>query len=338
MKYYFSGGKIEHHFVKGEDAKEKMKYYFSGINHWKKELGIWDAVLRACPWRLQSCYPGYMRSTHLWAQGATSAAPGEIEMMFDSGAFTAWGKGEVIKLDDLMRAYDDIIEKYEHGLKAVWLINLDIIPGARGVTAPQCEIDAAMLQSDANFEVLQKRYGHRVLPVYHQNEPVAQLHRISQSADYICVSPRNDLPEGDRIRWSLEAHDLLPKGKKTHGLATTGRNMLTRVPWYSADSASWIFCGANGGIMVLIGNKFKIVTVSAANPKAEEIDGHYDTMPRAMQQVIEERVANHGMTMEQLRDPKGYGWRMIFNAREIVQFCSELEHVAPATQEPLFEL
>ncbi len=315
-----------------------MKYYFSGINHWKKEEDIWEQVLRACPWRLQSCYPGYMRSTHLWAAGVSDLIPGQIEMMFDSGAFTAWGKGEVIKLDDLMRAYDDIIEKYEHKLKAVWLINLDIIPGSRGVTAPQEEIDAAMLQSDANFEILQKCYGGRILPVYHQNEPVAQLHRISQSADYICVSPRNDLPEGDRIRWSLEAHDLLPKGKKTHGLATTGRNMLTRVPWYSADSASWVFCGANGGIMVLVGDKFKIISISSMNPKNEEIDGHYDTLPRALQEVVESRVASHGMNIAQLRDPKGYGWRMIFNAREIVTFCSTLEQNTPMKQEALFEL
>ena len=310
---------------------------FSGINHWKKETGIWEQVIRACPWRLQSCYPGYMRSTHLWAAAACDQVPGQIEMMMDSGAFTAWGKKEVIKLDDLMRAYDDLIEKYESRLKAIWLINLDVIPGSRGVTAEKAEIEEAMIQSDANFEILQKRYGHRVLPVYHQNEPVAQLHRIAASADYICVSPRNDLPEGDRIRWSLEVHDLIP-GKKTHGLATTGRNMLTRVPWHSADSASWIFCGANGGIMVLVGNKFKIVSISSMNPKSMEADGHYDTLPRAMQEVIEARVALHGMTIEQLRDPKGYGWRMIFNAREIVTFCSELELDPPKQQESLFEL
>lgn len=322
-----------------------MKYYFSGINHWRKEGGQWEQAIRACPWRLQSCYPKYMSSTHKWTESACVIAPGEIEMMFDSGAFTAWSKKESVKLNDLIPLYDEVIEKYEPRLKAVWFINLDVIPGSRGVTAQSDEIEQAMLKSDENFQVLQKRYGARVLPVFHQNEPKERLLDVAAQAEYICVSPRNDLPEKGRIEWSLEAHELLHKhsvpwagGNKTHGLATTGRNMLTRVPWFSADSASWVFCGANGGIMVLVGNQFKIITISSLNPKIEESDGHFDTLPKIMQDVIISRIERRGMTPDQLRDPKGYGWRMIFNAGEIVEFCAGLNHVKINQQESLFEL
>lgn len=310
-----------------------MKYYFSGINHWKSD-DIKRQVVAACPWRLQSCYPKYMASTRQWCEWAAEFEPGKIELMFDSGAFTAWNKGEVVKVDELCKYYDELISKYESKLKAVWLISLDVIPGSRGVTAGVDEIEEAVRVSDINFEILQKRYGARVLPVYHQNEPAERLQVVAQQASYICISPRNDLPERGRIAWSVEAHKLLPPSIKTHGLATTGRNMLTRVPWYSADSASWVFCGANGGIMVLADNKFKIISISSMNSKSQQADGHYDTLPVDMQRVIEARVAHHGITIEQLRDPKGYGWRMIFNAREIVEFCKTID---PATMAPVSE-
>lgn len=176
-------------------------------------------------------------------------------IMLDSGAFTAWNKGEETTVDDVKRKYSKFIELAGDMFDEIWGINLDVIPGEKGRDPTSDELKRAVEVSDINFEILVKEFGDIILPVYHQGESIARLRECVEQVDgnsnYICISPRNDLAEGYRVKWSRDAHSELSQNYPhimTHGLATTGNKMVRTVPWYSGDSAAWVQHGGFGMI------------------------------------------------------------------------------------------
>ena len=163
--------------------------------------------------------------------------------MLDSGAFTAWTKVEQITVDEVSKSYEECL-KYAHFFDKVWLVNLDVIPGAPRKQVDCAELDRAIEQSILNLEVLTTRFGNRVLGVFHQDEPLKYLDKLislsSSSSCYLALSPRNDLPESVRVEWAKSITRRVPSNIKTHGLATMGVSMSRDVKWSSGDSAAWI--------------------------------------------------------------------------------------------------
>ena len=284
---------------------DAVHYYFSGIGNFTVEQK--EKLTLLCTHRLQSCHKEYMRATEDWLFYA-SQHKNQSTILLDSGAFTAWSKGAEIKLEQLIDSYERLLTKYEHGLKKVWLINLDKIPGQRGRTAGPEEIEEAIRISDENFNVLVKHFGHRVLPVFHQNESKERLHEVCAMANYVCISPRNDVGEKYRISWAAEVHTLLKKegeeenGRlriKTHGLATTGMRMLGNVDWFSADSAWWLQTALNGSIMYLThDNSIRTIAISDRAGSRKDLEQHFSTLNKKMQEYIVARLAVHGLTPE----------------------------------------
>ncbi len=246
-----------------------------------------------------SCHGNYVRYLDVWMKAALEEGNTRQEIMLDSGAFTAWSKGEEVKLKHLIRIYRSFIRKYEKNIEAVWLINLDRIPGAKGREPTPQEILDAMDESDRNLEVLQREFGNIVLPVFHQGEPVERLHDVAAQSDYICISPRNDMPERLRVMWSRQVHGLITN--RTHGLATTGVQMATTVPWHSTDSAAWNIRAALGMAFVNFGTRAVSVFISADSPARYERGKHYDSMSKAKQDFLRARIEARGFTVEQLR-------------------------------------
>ena len=176
-------------------------------------------------------------------------------ILLDSGAFTAWNKGEKTTVDEVKRRYSRFIELAGDLFDEIWGINLDVIPGERGRDPTPQELDEAVRVSDINYEILTREFGNIILPVFHQGESEERLAECVEQVDgkhnYICVSPRNDLAEGMRVTWSRDAHGMLHDKwphVMTHGLATTGNRMVRNVPWYSGDSAAWVRHGGYGMI------------------------------------------------------------------------------------------
>ena len=174
-------------------------------------------------------------------------------VMLDSGAFSAWSLGQEISLDDVKRAYAQFIETADDLFEEIWLINLDVIPGEKKRTPTRDEIEAAMRQSDANFADLRAAFGNCVLPVYHQTESLERLDdviaQVADTTNYIGISPRNDVPENERVKWASDVHAILQQqgcDVKTHGLATTGNKMMRSCHWHSGDSAAYVWHGAWG--------------------------------------------------------------------------------------------
>ena len=181
--------------------------------------------------------------------------PHPRSIMLDSGAFTAWNKGEETTVDDVKRKYSMFIEMAGDMFEEIVGINLDVIPGEKGRDPTVDELKRAVEVSDINFEILVKEFGDVILPVYHQGESISRLGecvaQVDGKSNYICISPRNDLAEPQRVAWSRDAHGELTRNYPhimTHGLATTGNRMVRTVPWYSGDSAAWVQHGGYGMI------------------------------------------------------------------------------------------
>ena len=309
-----------------------MKLFFSGSGYIEVELD--QRIPRGVKYRLLSCHEEYLTIAHQLSDALCEHSDDPLELMFDSGAFTAWSKGKEVVLDTLIETYDDMLERYWHRCQNIWLISLDKIPGSPGRTADPEELDEACRISDENFEVLQKRYGDIILPVYHQNESSKRLFEIADMAPYICVSPRNDLPEHMRVRWSSEVHSLIP-GKNTHGLAATGYQMMTTVPWGSVDSASWIFTSSTGSIYV--NKKLRMLQVSSKSSSVKDKDAHINTVSKAVRDSVNELVESRGFTLKELEDE--YKSRMVWNRMVLIDLYYTIPlDVKPPVAAGLFDL
>lgn len=286
--------------------------------------------------RLCSCHDAYVRDAKRWAQIASRKDTGITKMLLDSGAFTAWSKGKRVDINHLIATYAEVMALADHDKVKIWLINLDVIPGSIGVTAGADEVAEAIKQSDINFNILVKEFGDCVVPVYHQNETEARLLEVASMADYICASPRNDLPEWTRVQWSEEVHQKLPNGKRTHGLATTGAQMMSRVPWWSVDSAAWLYSGAMGKVDALNGGKWVSINISKESPDRYNVGKHYDNARQEIKEVIERRAAFHNIDVAKLRGD--HMARKLFNGLEILEWLKIFKFEEKSYQPSLFDL
>lgn len=307
-----------------------MNLFFSGVGKGVIET---DERLGSPRFRLFSCHGAYFK----YAQKTgplVSTIDSSFEIMLDSGAFTAWTKGEEVTLDHLIRDYRTLIEDFGYGTEKIWLINLDKIPGEPGRTAGPEEVAEAIKISDDNFYRLEKEFGDIVVPVYHQGEDEARLAEVCRMASYICISPRNDLGENHRRTWSQEVHSKLPSGIRTHGLATTGFPMMTTVPWHSVDSATWIMIAAYGH--VYYNAKLQSISISDDQPNKHDIGKHYINIIDEQKEVLHGLMDEWGFTYDALRSD--FVERATWNRLMMSRLYRGIGEVTRPPQPGLFEL
>lgn len=275
-----------------------------------------------CRARLLSCHGAYLATAKRWlADAHVHPQAKERYIMLDSGAFTSWSRGEHITLAEVMRNYRKIVDNFAPHYKRIYLINLDVIPGSKGVTPTRTQVAQALIESDKNFEIMTKEFGNVVLPVYHQGESFQRLHEVSlQNPDYICVSPRNDLSERDRYPWvqrsltdtapEFEQIDIrAPNIPPAHGLAATGVNMMLETGYFSVDSATWVQIAGFGGIMIKTSDGMSILHISSESPSRRYYGHHYDNVTRDVKRIIENQAESIGVTVDELRTkPGGREW------------------------------
>jgi hypothetical protein len=283
-----------------------MFIYMSGTPRNDKFQNIENKL---CTHRLFSLHGAYERAVQNWLNFTKKEAEnGNMDfpkfIMLDSGAFTAWNAGEETRLEDVFRSYDKFEKNAGILFDQIWMINLDKIPGERGRDPTADEVKEAIEISDINYAKLVDRFGERILPVFHQGEPDERMFELAEIAKYLCISPRNDVHEGLRKIWSQERHFLLHErypGHMTHGLATTGNNMIADVPWFSVDSAAWIIHAAYGKLDVFEGKRYANYFVTYEGGKQKREPTHIDNMlPYRREQVIA-AIENYGFTLEQVQ-------------------------------------
>ena len=271
--------------------------YFSGGS----VKGVWQRVnerlIEQSAARLLSfAYPEHLRPycDLVRAMGTRS------RVMVDSGAYTTWRQGKRTDLDDLSSTFAALLDHYGDCCDFV-LINLDVIPGSVGIDADPDELDDAMLESQRNFEALNRRFPKLVLPVFHQDEPLSYFRALVQESPYICLSPRNDMGERRRVKWAQKFGDRAPMCR-FHGLAATGFHMTRQVEWHSVDSAAWVRTAAVGNIFWPSTKRLLKLAVSPRSPALKNFDLHIDHLKAAVKRKVIDAIEAKGYTLDALKN------------------------------------
>jgi hypothetical protein len=250
----------------------------------------------------------------------------KIEMFLDSGAFTAYAKGEEIKVED----YIEFIKKHERNL-AVYA-NLDVIGDAEGTWHNQEAMEEA---------------GLSPIPVYHLGDEIKYLRRCLEY-DYFCLggmAAQNKLGANrqdflDRC-WNIicDTPDRKPINK-VHGFGMTSLKLMLRYPWYSVDSTTWVTLARTGKVLIpryshgryIYDENAYMIEVSSRSPRRKIRQRHIDSYPKEKQRRILEYIESKGYVLGksefkyvdmpyELADNEKFVWR---KASEEGQQCVEV--------------
>lgn len=164
-----------------------------------------------------------------------------IETILDSGAFSAWRRGEVIVLSE----YIEFIKANKQWIS--WYVNLDCIPGKPAKEPTEAEKEQAAETSWQNY-ISMREAGLDPIVVYHKGEHIKWLHKM---LDYGCkhigigglVANRNT---ENRREWLDQVFMELTDSSgrpivDTHAFGVTAVELLFRYPWTTVDSTRWSY-------------------------------------------------------------------------------------------------
>jgi hypothetical protein len=156
--------------------------------------------------------------------------------LLDSGAFTVWRQGKVIKLED----YAEFVRRNRHLFRA-GAFNLDVIGSDK--------------QSYENWLEL-RRLGVETIPVHHYGDDDVYLKKYLDNVEYIGLGGMAKLTAKSRIAsldylWKEFLLVNLDESRcRVHGLGITDDSIMLRYPWYSFDSARAGITANSGSIML----------------------------------------------------------------------------------------
>ncbi len=238
------------------------------------------------------------------------------ELFLDSGAFSAFQQGGEIPLP----RYANFI--HEHGHHFSVKANIDVI----GDAGPK---------SWANLKELEAR-GAGVFPVFHFTDDDKWLVKIlDEGYDFFALGGLVGAGRKVLMAWLDRVwtrYLTLPDGSprcKVHGFGLTDQVLMLRYPWYSVDSASWVFSASFGSCVFAVDGKLRSVTFSKDSPDQKVLDGWcYDNLPPRQQAVVRGWLEGSGCTVEECG--QDYLARFIVNARAY----TELGQYGKATWRP----
>lgn len=154
----------------------------------------------------------------------------DFNLIVDSGAFTAWNTGKVIRLDDYCRFLDSIAH-----LQPFHAVQLDVFGDPEA--------------SYANLQIMLKR-GYKVMPVFTRGDSLERLEEYYTLTDYIMfggivIGGKNQ----NYVKWFLERN----KGRKCHWLGFVNLPFIKKYRPESVDSSSWSGSARFGGLHLHMG-------------------------------------------------------------------------------------
>lgn len=157
-------------------------------------------------------------------------------IMIDSGAYTAYTVGKVIRLDE----YAEYLERW----KGSWdhAVTLDVIGDPKATRA--------------NTHKLHRR-GIPVMPVFTRGDTPADFDAMVKESGYVCVGGGVGMPEKVAVKrlaaLQRRAEEL---GGGIHALGVGGMNALRRIRPYSADSSNIAGAFRYGYLICYEGQRF----------------------------------------------------------------------------------
>lgn len=214
----------------------------------------------------------------------------ERQVFLDSGAFSAFSLGVEVDLPkyvEWIHANSDVVRRDDGILMASVL---DGIGDPLKTYQNQCEME---------------RLGVKPLPCFHYGEDERYLEHYISNYEYITLGGMVPISTPqlfhwlDRI-WQKYLTDGSGKPRiKVHGFGLTSVPLMTRYPWYSVDSSSWVQLAAHGNVFV---PNFGQIAISARSPNTKVEGQHIDTLPAIMRERIEQEIIENGYDPVRFRD------------------------------------
>lgn len=174
----------------------------------------------------------------------------KVQLLLDSGAFSAWNKGEP---DLPLKDYIAFIKQHEKLLFAY--VSMDKIPGQFGKRRTTDDVERSAKQSYKNHQIM-KEAGLSPIPVYHMDEDYRWLERYLKDGEtYIGVSLSKDMNARAKHDYCRKIFSMVSdsKGKplvRIHGFGITKPSLLLQFPWATVDSTTWSITSAFGKIPI----------------------------------------------------------------------------------------
>jgi len=209
-----------------------MKLYFAGVNN----LKAYGTVCRnqnvlTSYWELQGKKPGELKDFNDKFKFKS--------VFLDCGAYSAWTRGESIKLQDYVKYLKDN-------------------PGGYDVY-PQLDVKGDIRATKDNLTIMEKQ-GLKPIPVFHvASMPVSYFKElVDKGYKYIAlgaIAGEKGSEMRNLITVKLNAIFDYVIDKKTkevkvklHGFGITAVDICLKYPFYSVDSTSWLASGMFGWI------------------------------------------------------------------------------------------
>lgn len=223
-----------------------MRLYFAGLH-----IGWHEVWRHETPSRILLSFHYHTDLAKTLAHCKNTGCHENIDLILDSGAFSAWSKGAFINKEKYLRCAENIRDNFR--FRSFYAVNLDVIPGKKGTKITRQQSEESMLAGWENYKWFKAR-GLDTIHVYHQGEDENfLLNTIIKECGYIGVSPSNDSSSPQKMMWCERTFHLLPEHIKTHGFAVTSPSLIKRFPWYSVDSASWCISAGMGRVSTSLG-------------------------------------------------------------------------------------
>lgn len=214
-----------------------------------------------------------------------------IRVFLDSGAYTAFTKGTKI---DLQRYID-----YCHR-------NADIIEMISVLDEINFENTAqAVKVTFKNLQEMEKQKLKGILPTYHFGEPTEVIEYYAAHYPYLSLGGLVGAHPKQLMLWLDDIWGKYltnPDGTakvKVHGFGLTSLPIMTRYPWYSVDSSTWVQWAANGMIL-LPENHAGQINISSRSSFRKVKGQHLSTLSPIERQVLEDEIVRLGGDVERI--------------------------------------
>ena len=168
-----------------------------------------------------------------------------VELLLDSGAFTAKNTGQDIRLED----YCDFLRTWKH--RICRYISLDVIGDPK--------------QTDFNFREM-VRAGFSPVPVHVLGDDKRRMNELFEASDYVALGGLKRPGKGPASKSYVLEKMKWAAGRNVHWLGYTKPAMLTALHPYSCDCSTWN-SGIRYGKMAVDGSFFINI-----KPAAEDLE------------------------------------------------------------------
>lgn len=160
------------------------------------------------------------------------ACDNRVQLLLDSGAFTAKNAGEVIQLEDYLSFLDT------WGDRLFRYLALDVVGDP--------------IATDRNLREMLRR-GYKPVPVHVLGDDQRRMDQLFQLSDYVALAGLRRPHKGGAPKEYVAAKMKWAAGRPVHWLGYVREPMIAAFQPYSCDSASWMSAALYGQMTVYLG-------------------------------------------------------------------------------------